>query len=91
MAFDMRPSMKRIGLLVALAGFSFLFAACQAPPFSQHPLSRPGEQPNDERLSGVWTFQEKEDQDSVFFHISREKESWLDIVIIGSESQGGLA
>ena len=67
--------------------FGLLVSGCTEVN-SQFPLSQPGEQPNDERLSGVWTVQEKDDP-PFFIHISREKEGWLEGVMVGSDD-GGL-
>ena len=74
-------------LVATLSIFCLLLSAC-GEVNSPFPLSQPGEQENDERLSGVWTYQGKYDQ--VFYHISKEKEGWLEGVLVSSNHDGGL-
>lgn len=84
------------------ATFSFLFLFClflsACMPVSKFPLSQPGEQPNDTRLTEVWLAVDeetgkvfKEGVGSWFFHISKDKEGWLEGVAVGPKSEGGLS
>ena len=74
---------------------TFSLSACA--PVSKYPLSQPGEQPNDERLSGVWLAMDErtgavanEDGESWFFHISKDKEGWLEGVAVSPQDKDGL-
>ncbi|MDH5763325.1 MAG: hypothetical protein OEZ51_10105 [Nitrospinota bacterium] len=79
--------MQRVLILVLIL-FCVVISACSAPPFSKYPLSQPGKQPNDERLSEVWVYQEN--GRPIFVHISKEQEGWLEGVIVGPKDEGGL-
>lgn len=74
----------------AWALLCLLLSACSPPPYSLHPLSPPGGQPNDERLSGVWILQGSQEGHLGFIHISRDKEGWLEVAMVGPKSRGGL-
>jgi len=69
----------RLGFFIVIALMSVLLSGCPYA-ISKHPLSPPGEQKNDERLTGVW-YQETEDG-GVFIHVAQTNTERLDGVMI---------
>ncbi len=81
-------------IIFSLLLIIFFLSACT--PASKFPLSQPGEQANDERLLGVWLFlgektseTPKEDDGRIFIHISKDKEGWLEGVLVGPKGDDG--
>lgn len=69
---------------VFTVGFIFvglLASACDPPPYSKYPLSKPGEYKNDERLMGLWHIaRPPDDPGYVYLHFSKDKNGWMDMI-----------
>jgi hypothetical protein len=57
-------------------------------PLSEFPLSQSGEYEPDQRLVGIWQF-ETDEKDS-YFHFSKERDGWSDMVAVSYDPQGKM-
>ncbi len=79
----MHPAQWRIFFASLL--LSVLAVSCS--PGSKHPLSQPGEFPNDNRLTGAWFMGGEEGH--MVLHISVPKKGLLDLIVVSQEHKGG--
>lgn len=75
----------RSAIIFSLFLILFFLSACTEINYV-HPLSQPGEEPNDERLAGVWYLDD--DGHHNYLHISKDQKGWLDVILIGHNKSG---
>jgi len=81
----MKLFIKNIGAFF-LAGIGLMSLLACPYAISKHPLSQPGEQKNDERLTGVW-YQETEDG-PVYIHVAKTNTGRMDGVMVEHKVNG---
>jgi hypothetical protein len=78
--------MQRGILFCLLLSCLFVFGCT---PLSEFPLSQPGEYEPDQRLVGIWLF--KADEKESYFHFSKERNGWSDMVVVSYDRQGKVS
>lgn len=77
--------LSAISRLAALVLFLSVFGC---GPLSKFPLSQPGEYEPDQRLVGIWLF--KADEKESYFHFSKERNGWSDMVAVDYDTKGRM-